>query len=63
MEKVVAWGCWSNDQYIAEPGQCGVLHGRLFQSEDAARRFYASPLNSVKGDAIVKVTCEIAEKS
>jgi hypothetical protein len=53
-EKVIAFGCWSNEMPIAEKGQCGVLHGRLFKTEALAREYY-KPYNSNTDDPIVRV--------
>lgn len=58
-EKVIAFGCWSNDpQRINEPGQCGILHGRLFSTERQAREFYIRPGASESGDVIVRLIVE-----
>lgn len=58
-EKVIAFGCWSNDPLrIGEEGQCGVLHGRLFSTEKLARKFYSNRYEATAGDQIVRVVCE-----
>ena len=58
-DKKIAFGCWSNEMHvIAERGQAGVLHGRLFQTEKAAREFYGQQCSRIDGDRIVRVTCE-----
>lgn len=61
VQKVVAWSCWSNEKSIAEVGQCGVLHGRLFSTREAAEGFYRSRVryNANEDDPIVRVTVEI----
>lgn len=60
-KKVVAWGCWSNERSIAEPGQSGVLRPRLFKSRKAAEGFYRSAVrrNATQDDVIVRVTVEV----
>jgi hypothetical protein len=63
-KKVIAFGCWSNEMPIAEKGQCGVLHGRLFSTEKLAREYYEQPdsFHCGQEDVIVRVTCEVIEK-
>jgi len=57
--KKIAFGCWSNDpQRINEPGQCGILHGRLFSTEKLARDFYHPGTQCDVGDVIVRITVE-----
>ena len=55
-ETVIAWTYWSNEMPIMEAGQCGVFHGRLFETPEDARNFFSSRVN--KEDVIVKVTVE-----
>lgn len=54
--------CWSNDsQRIGEEGQCGVIYGRLFPTEELARRYYNSKIGNftcMRGDRIVRLTVE-----
>ena len=61
-EKVIAFGCWSNDpQRINAGGQCGLLRGRLFSTEKLAREFYNSGTGRSEctpGDVIVRLTVE-----
>ena len=59
-DKVIAFGCWSNEMPIAEKGQCGVLKARLFSTEKLAREFYDPERthNCDRDDVIVRVTCE-----
>lgn len=61
-QKVIAFGCWSNEMPIAEEGQCGVLHGRLFSTEKLARKYYRRE-NGTCGyeDVIVRITVETVE--
>lgn len=56
---VVAYSLWSNEMYISEPGQVGVIHGRLFESLNATKTFYeTSQPYSLKNGVIVRVTVE-----
>jgi hypothetical protein len=58
-EQIVAYALWSNEMYISEPGQVGVIHGRLFESLEAAQAFYeVSGKNALKNGVFVKVTVE-----
>ena len=59
-EKKVAFGCWSNEMPIAEKGQCGMLHKRLFSTKKLARKFYKpkQQQNCDRDDVIVRVTVE-----
>lgn len=62
-ETVIAWGCWSNEMPIAEQGQCGVLHGRLFKTHEDAKNFYSNNYHAHPDDPIVKVTVELTNQS
>lgn len=58
-ERKIVFTCWSNDPHrINEPGQCGVIYGRLFSTEKLAREFYRPPENCTRGDVIVRLTVE-----
>jgi hypothetical protein len=59
-EKKVAFGCWSNEMPIAEKGQCGMLHRRIFSTEKLAREYYRPEerQNCDRDDVIVRVTVE-----
>ena len=58
-EKKIAFTCWNNDPHrINEPGQCGVIHSRLFGTEKAARAYYKPPENCGRDDVIVRVVVE-----
>ena len=58
-ETVVAYALWSNEMYIREEGQVGVLHGRLFESPEATKAFYeVSEKHALKNGVLVKVTVE-----
>ena len=59
IETVEAYGLWSNEMYIKEPGQVGVIHGRLFESPGATKLFYStSEPYSLRNGVLVKVTVE-----
>jgi hypothetical protein len=58
-ETVEGYGLWSNEMYIREEGQIGVIHGRLFESPEAAKAFYeTSERYSLKNGTFVRVTVE-----
>lgn len=59
-EKKIAFTCWNNDPHrINEPGQCGVIFGRLFSTEQLARDYYRlDAATCSSGDVIVRVTVE-----
>ena len=58
-ETVEAYGLWSNEMYISELGQVGVIHGRLFESPEATKAFYeTSQSYSLKNGVLVKVIVE-----
>lgn len=52
---------WSNERYIAESGQCGVIHSRLFKTPEAAREYYGQYNRITKYDVLVKITAVVAE--
>lgn len=62
-EKKIAFGLWSNDpQRINEPGQCGLLDARIFQTEKAARdHFRVPPYRTQTDDVIVRLTIETVD--
>jgi hypothetical protein len=62
--KVIAWGCWSNERSITEEGQAGVIHGRLFESREAAEKYYQNAAGYFlnRDDPIVKVIVESFDK-
>jgi hypothetical protein len=58
-ETVEAYGLWSNEMYIREEGQVGVIHGRLFDTPEAAKTFFeTSEPHSLKNGTFVKVAAE-----
>jgi len=58
-EMVEAYALWSNEMYIREEGQVGVLHGRLFDTLDSAKSFYStSEPYALKNGTFVKIIAE-----
>lgn len=59
-EKRIVFGCWSNDPHrINEPGQCGILRGRVFATEKSALAFYRPETHECdRGDVIVRIVVE-----
>lgn len=60
--KIEAYGCWSNERYIAVSGSAGCIHSMLFETPEAAKAYYKDQrYKSSVDDPIVKVTIEMLE--
>lgn len=59
MVEVTGYTYWSNERPIAEPGQCGVIHGRLFKTPEAAAAYYSQFRRVSKDDVLVSVTVNV----